>query len=490
VARWISLVVLLVVVVVFAILFFRVMATFMLPLFLSMILVVVFSPLHRWFVRRCRGRERIAAGFTTIAILLIVLLPLLLILGRAATEGWSIVKDVRTDTLLLRTANLREKLGLGLPPEEVRDTLTKIDTLLDRLDAGPVRNLDEEIRELEPHLTATRQWMAEIDGLGPGDDGVTPAGAEARQKFDRLTEQLEELVKIDQSRRRRPKDIRALEDFNFAVAGAQSIQRQLERLIMGDPTLTWLKAKANPSKAEVQSIRAELQEWLAPVALTGGRFLLAFIIGFFVMVIGLFYFLADGRAMLVTAMRLSPLDQQYEEQLLEEFVKISRAVVVATLLSAFAQAILAGIGFFTVSLFVKEFEAVFLLSVLTLFLAMVPFVGATAIWAPTSVWLAVEGYPAAGVCLALYGALIISLADNVIKPLVLHGQSNLHPLLALLSVLGGVKTLGPIGIFVGPMAVVFLQAVLQMLHHELNSLRQPSTTEAGVPVPTPPGALP
>jgi predicted PurR-regulated permease PerM len=58
----------------------------------------------------------------------------------------------------------------------------------------------------------------------------------------------------------------------------------------------------------------------------------------------------------------------------------------------------------------------------------------------------------------------------VVKPLVLHGRSNLHPLLALLSVLGGIQALGPIGIFVGPMVVAFLQTLLNMVHAELNSM--------------------
>jgi len=53
---------------------------------------------------------------------------------------------------------------------------------------------------------------------------------------------------------------------------------------------------------------------------------------------------------------------------------------------------------------------------------------------------------------------------------VLQGQSKLHPLLALLSVLGGVTALGPIGIFVGPIAVAFLQAALTMLAFEIDSL--------------------
>ena len=62
------------------------------------------------------------------------------------------------------------------------------------------------------------------------------------------------------------------------------------------------------------------------------------------------------------------------------------------------------------------------------------------------------------------------MADNVIKPIILHGQSKLHPLLALLSVIGGVKALGPVGLLVGPMVVSFLQALLNMLQEEISSL--------------------
>jgi predicted PurR-regulated permease PerM len=70
----------------------------------------------------------------------------------------------------------------------------------------------------------------------------------------------------------------------------------------------------------------------------------------------------------------------------------------------------------------------------------------------------------------LWGALVVSTVDNIIKPYVLQGQSKLHPLLALLSILGGVGALGPIGVFVGPIAVAFLQAALTMLQTELDTL--------------------
>ena len=97
--------------------------------------------------------------------------------------------------------------------------------------------------------------------------------------------------------------------------------------------------------------------------------------------------------------------------------------------------------------------------------------GAEAVWGSASLYLrflAKSTWAALG--LALWGALVVSTVDNIIKPYVLQGQSKLHPLLALLSILGGVGALGPIGVFIGPIAVAFLQAALTMLQTELDTL--------------------
>jgi hypothetical protein len=62
--------------------------------------------------------------------------------------------------------------------------------------------------------------------------------------------------------------------------------------------------------------------------------------------------------------------------------------------------------------------------------------------------------------------------DNFIKPYILHGRAKLHPLLALLSVLGGVQALGLWGIFIGPMVAAFLYALLNILHQELKAFAE------------------
>ncbi|HEX3869938.1 MAG TPA: AI-2E family transporter, partial [Pirellulales bacterium] len=96
-----------------------------------------------------------------------------------------------------------------------------------------------------------------------------------------------------------------------------------------------------------------------------------------------------------------------------------------------------------------------------------------------------DGRPQAAAALAAYGIVLGIIGDNLIKPWVLHGRSNLHPLLGLLSVLGGVQALGPIGIVVGPMAVAILQTLLIMVRTELSTLEitpKPATALGTTPV--------
>ncbi|MCH2115050.1 MAG: AI-2E family transporter [Pirellulales bacterium] len=226
-----------------------------------------------------------------------------------------------------------------------------------------------------------------------------------------------------------------------------------------------------------KSVNETLKRAAAPLALGGMRALVGTLVGLAIMVLTLYYFFADGPNMIAGLMRLSPLDDAYEQELLDKFSDVSRSVVVAVLLSAIVQGMLAGIGYFFAGV-----ENVFFLTVATCFLAMVPFVGAAAVWSPVCLFLYFYvGDTTAAIVLAVYCAMVVSMIDNLIKPLVLHGQANLHPLLALLSVIGGIQALGPIGILVGPMLVAFLQALLNMLNKELTLLGKESDT-TGRPV--------
>lgn len=228
-------------------------------------------------------------------------------------------------------------------------------------------------------------------------------------------------------------------------------------------------------------LRRLMEEWIGPIAARAPAVIAKIIIGAIVTVVSLYYFFADGGRMLEAVTRLIPLDRRYQWQLLEEFEEVSRAVVSSILLAAVVQAALAGVGFWVAGL-----GKVFLLTLLTFFGALVPIAGAALVWGAASLWLLFfekNTWAAAG--LALWGFGVVSTVDNIVKPIVLHGQSKLHPLLALLSVLGGVGALGPIGIFVGPIAVAFLQAALTMLQTEIDSLSGDGAGDRGEGSPGP-----
>lgn len=233
------------------------------------------------------------------------------------------------------------------------------------------------------------------------------------------------------------------------------------------------------SKLDLGGLMEDASKLVSGWLLSGVKAVFGLLVGMAIMSFALYYFLADGPGMVKALMQLSPLDDQYERELLDKFSNVSRSVVGAVLLSAIAQGFLAGIGYLVT---LNDEAPIALLTLLTTVLAMVPFIGAAAVWLPVVGWIyLVDDRLGVAIGLAVYCGGVVSMIDNVIKPYVLHGQANLHPLLALLSVLGGVQVLGPVGILVGPMLVAFLQAILNMVHKELHLLGVPDSARKGGP---------
>ncbi len=350
-SRIISLIGLTVLVLALGYLFVQVMIGFLIPLFMAVLLTILFRPLHDAIARRSGGHDRIAAGLTTAVILLIVLAPIVFVIFRAGQDVAAFV-------------------------------LSK-------------------------------------EGSGPW-----------REKFATLISSINDVLRLD------PK-------------------------IDADKALTDVTEKA--------------RDWLSPLALKTPAFVGGFFVNAFVTVFALYYFLADGTDLIAATTELVPIDSKYQRQLVTKFVEMSRAVATATLVTAIIQGVLAAIGYYFAGL-----DGVVLLMILTTFAAFVPIVGSSIVWAPCSLWLIASGSTGAGIALAAWCLAMAMTVDNVLKPMILHGQANLHPLLALLSVLGGVAAMGPIGIFVGPMAVAFLQTGLRMLNLELDSFRRSQVARKAV----------
>ena len=448
--RLISFLVLLAIIVLIGALFYRVMASFVLPLFLAAVLVVIFSPVHNRILQRFNGRKNLAAATTTMIVGLVVMLPIIIAGTYATVEGSRVLKNITPGYLAESLEDFRKVFKLTIPNETaIRNTKSLIEELVD--DTA----LQEESNAVEGTLIRLNEAKNQID-IKDKKESVQNSFAIYSDALSNLTgkaTQMEASDVLDEGIKMREA---------FALFRTDYLGGTLKEALIDT---------ANPTRTELTEISDNLlntesrKKILQAGANTLG-YVVSLLAGIVIMLIAVFFFLVDGRAMIQTILKLSPLKSDYEKMLIDEFVSISRAVVLATVLSALAQGVLAGIGFWIAGL-----NSILLLTFAATLLAMVPFVGAAVVWFPAAIWLILfadkTGY---GIFLLIWGIGPVSLSDNIIKPLVLQNTSKLHPMFALLSVVGGVQALGPIGILTGPMVVVFLQTLLNILHRELSTL--------------------
>lgn len=121
-----------------------------------------------------------------------------------------------------------------------------------------------------------------------------------------------------------------------------------------------------------------------------------------------------------------------------------RAVVFGIVLTALAQGVLAGLGYW-----VAGVSAPALWGLITALVSLIPFVGPV-VWVSLSIGLLAHGETQAAIGLFLWGALVVSWVDNLIRPLVISGPTRIPFLLVFLGVLGGINAFGLIGLFLGP----------------------------------------
>jgi predicted PurR-regulated permease PerM len=198
---------------------------------------------------------------------------------------------------------------------------------------------------------------------------------------------------------------------------------------------------------------------------------ISFAIGFAIMILAFYYFLAEGPAIAEEIQGLLPFEPADEDAIVRQFETICRGVVLGTLVAALVQAVLLGIV-----LAFLQIPAAWLLTCLTALTAMIPFVGAAGTYVPVALYLLWNERVPAALLLFSYGAVIVSTADNLIRAHMIHGTARLHPLMALVSALGAVQLVGLFGIFIGPVVAGVFYALLKLVRQKLLGVVSSATT--------------
>jgi predicted PurR-regulated permease PerM len=173
----------------------------------------------------------------------------------------------------------------------------------------------------------------------------------------------------------------------------------------------------------------------------------------------LFFLLRDAHSFQGALRRALPFGAEQNERLLAIARELVAASVTATLAIAVLQGMIGGVTFALLGV-----QGAVLWGVMMGILALLPLVGATLVWLPAAVWLALSGSLVRGIVLAAVGVLVLGSVDNVVRPLLLSGKAQMNTLVLIVSLMGGVSAFGFIGIVLGPLVAALLTALVESYH--------------------------
>ena len=176
-----------------------------------------------------------------------------------------------------------------------------------------------------------------------------------------------------------------------------------------------------------------------------------FLVGFVIMLYALFYFIRDGKKMLQHAMHISPLGDRNEVKFYNKFTSTARAAIKGTLVIGLVQGTLGSLLFLVIGL-----KGALIWGLLMMVFSVL--IGSYFVWVPIGIIMLVVGNIWQGVLILSVGTLIISTIDNLIRPVLIGRDIQMHPLLIFLSTLGGVIAFGLSGFVIGPVVTSLLIA--------------------------------
>ena len=184
----------------------------------------------------------------------------------------------------------------------------------------------------------------------------------------------------------------------------------------------------------------------------------------FITLFTMFYFFRDGPKLVARMKYLSPLDDVYEERLVNRFVSVSRATIKGTLLIGLAQGTIGSL-----TLWLCGVGSPILWGVVMVVLSVIPLVGAWLVLYPAAIIQLFQGHILPAVIIVLVTVLVISNIDNLLRPRLVGRDAGMHDLMIFFSTLGGISVFGIMGFIIGPVVAVFFLTILEIYAAEFKT---------------------
>lgn len=228
---------------------------------------------------------------------------------------------------------------------------------------------------------------------------------------------------------------------------------RLQRLLDNSGFNSFEQAQASLARA-VGSSASMLARRAISIGANAAGFLLAFGVGLYVT----YFLLRDGDTLGPAIIGALPLEASVAERLADKFVTVVRATIKGSGIVALVQGTIGAATFWIVGL-----PAALLWGVLMAIAALLPAVGPALIWAPVGIYLLATGDIWQAVIVILSGVLVIGLADNILRPILVGRDTGIPDWMVLVTTLGGIQLVGLSGIVVGPLAAGLFIAGWQVL---------------------------
>ena len=255
---------------------------------------------------------------------------------------------------------------------------------------------------------------------------------------------------------------------SLSASGAQDGGLITRALQLIEKARMWLGKYIDLSQVD---LRAELSDRLQQFS----SFLLSQLAGFagdvtsFVIAAGiafftLFYLFRDGRAFWRRLSALIPLSPAQLEKLAAGVSRTIASSMYGGLAVAVAQGTLLGLSFWVLGL-----PSPVLWGMMTALFSFMPLVGTALVWLPAAIILILIGHPVKGLILLAWGAGVVGMVDNILRPMVISEQMRFHPLYVFFALLGGVQAFGVIGLFVGPAVLALATSLFSLVREETHT---------------------
>ncbi|MFP4401621.1 MAG: AI-2E family transporter [Candidatus Nanoarchaeia archaeon] len=227
-----------------------------------------------------------------------------------------------------------------------------------------------------------------------------------------------------------------VQSFDFNLSAVSQIEQTIEDITGVEFSIT----------QSINSVKENILENLRSYSQNLISYTTSFLIGLFLYAFLLYYLFIEKDTILTFIYEILPFSHSNTEHIMTQSGFIVKALLIGQVLTAIIQGTLGMISFI-----IAGIEGAIFWGIIMIILSLIPMVGAFLVWFPAGLILLFQGNIAMGIFVLVWGSIVVSQIDNIIRPILVNRYFKVHPLFIIVGVFAGLSMFGVLGIIIGPL---------------------------------------